>query len=317
MERDKLIENVVCKVILEYSGISDEVLDISNEILQMVFNQNRNFEWKYSMTVGEYYKKFTLDLEGTKADGLIDEVLVKFFPYDSGKMTFMQAKEAYAGKGYMSLAFSPRYNRIKLFIPWPYDGNVDKQGVDYLLSSINHEVKHAYQHNKRGGTNVTDMYTKSLSQTSVNDDDRPSYNLMKLYIKSLYYNFDNDEIDAHLQELYIQLGENDGNINDCDVYKTFKKNVKEYNFLNNILNPRTDFDRKYYSDDKALFQNVLTEMLGDGITTGRFMSYCKRGIEKFREHSRRIMGGYSRSHPNSTGSFANYAKVEIPQSGVF
>lgn len=317
MRKDKLIENIIRKVILEYSGVSDEILDISNEILSMLFSQSRNFEWKYSMTIGEYHKRFTLDLEGTKTGGLVDEVLVKLFPYDSKKMSFLQAKEIYADKEYLNLSFSPGYNRIKLFIPWPYDGNMDKQGVDYILSSINHEVKHAYQNNKRGGTKISDMYINSLKPTSTKEGDRASYNLMKYYVKSLFYNFDNDEIDSRLQELYIQLGKNDGNLDKCDVYKRFKESIGEYNYLNNILNPRTSFDRRYYSKDRALIQNVLDEMLGGGITIKRFMAYCKDGIERFREHSRRIIGRYRREHPNGTGSFKNYANREIPQSGVF
>lgn len=317
MRRDKLIENIIRKVILEYSGVSDEILDISNEILSMLFNQNRDFEWKRSSNTGEYFKRFTLNLEGTNTGRLVDEVLVKLFPYDSKIMSFHQAKEIYSDKGYLTLAFSPGYNRIKLFIPWPYDGNMDKQGVDYILSSINHEVKHAYQSNKRGGTKISDMYTNSLKPVSTKEGDRPSYNLMKYYVKSLFYNFDKDEIDSHLQELYIQLGNNDGNLDNCDVYNRFKQSVGEYNYLNNILNPRTSFDRKFYSKDRALIQNVLDEMLGGGITINRFMAYCKHGIERFREHSRRIIGRYRREHPNDTGSFKNYANREIPQSGAF
>ena len=317
MGKDKLIENVIRKVILEYSGVSDEVLDVSNEILAMLFKQNRDFEWKYSMTVGEYYKRFTLNLEGTKTGQLVNEVVVKLFPYDSDKMTFAKAKQMYINKGYVNLAFSPRYNRIKLFIPWPYDGNVDKYGMDYLSSSINHEVKHAYQHNKRGGTNISDMYINSLKPVSTQENDRPSYNLMKFYVRNLFYNFDVDEIDAHLQELYIQLEKNDGNLEKCDVYNRFKENVKEYNFLNNILNPKTKFDKEFYSEDRTLFQNVIDDMLGNGITIGKFMTYCKNGIERFKEHSRRIVGRYRREHPNGTGSFKDYAKGEIPQSGVF
>ena len=197
---NNLIENVVRKVILEYSGVSDEIMDISQEIMSLLFSEEKKYEWKMSSITGDYFKRFSLPIEGTNISNIVSGVLVKLFYYNPKNMNFEIAKEVYTETGDLNLAFSPSREIIKLFIPFPNGGIMDDDGITSLISSINHEVKHAYQHKMRGGTTIPTAYSNSIKPIhddyQNNDKKEVILQLMRIYIRELYYIFDKDEIDA-------------------------------------------------------------------------------------------------------------------------
>lgn len=319
MERNRLIENIVRQVILEYSGVSDEIMDISQEILSLIFQEEKNHDWKMSQVTGDYYKRFSLPIEGTEISKIVNEVLIKLFYYNPKQMNFEMAKEVYAETGDLKLAFSPARNGIKLYIPFPEDGQMDKQGVQYLLSCINHEVKHAYQSRKRGGTIINNAYMNSVKPMPDIDEKNLVIRVMRNDIRNLYYVFDKDEIDARLQEIYIQLMDNGGNLSKCDSYERMEHQEKRYNWLKNelLFPPKDSFDMKYYKKEREMFKMELERMLGDEITEKEFFQHCESGIRRFREHLRRIVGRYRNEHETNSGSFKDYAKNEVPQSDIF
>lgn len=319
MVRNSLIENVVRKVILEYSGVSDEIMDISQEILSLIFQEEKNHDWKMSQVTGDYYKRFSLPIEGTEISKIVNEVLIRLFYYNPKQMNFEMAKEVYTETGDLKLAFSPMRNGIKIYIPFPGDGQMDEQGVQCLLSYINHEVKHAYQSRKRGGTIINNAYINSVKPMPDIDEKNLVIRIMRGDIRNLYYMFDKDEIDARLQEIYIQLMNNGGDLSKCNSYKKMAHQEKRYNWLKNelLFPPKDSFEMKYYKKEREVFKMELERMLGDEITPGEFFYHCESGIKRFREHVRRIIGRYRNEYGTPSGSFANYTKNEIPQSGMF
>ena len=315
---NNLIENVVRKVILEYSGVSDEIMDISQEILSLIFKTEKYCDWKMSSITGDYYKRFSLPIKGTKTSSIVNDVLIKLFYYNPKNMDFNMAKEVYTETGDMNLSFSPSREAIKLYIPFPGNGVMDNDGVNYLISSINHEVKHAYQHRMRGGTTIPLAYSKSVTPMANDDEKNLKLYVMRQDIKNLYYVFDKDEIDARLQEVYLELVNNGGDLNKCRTYNRMLREKKRYEWLKyEVLFPKDSFDVKYYKNERKVFKKELENMLGNEITPKQFFYHCESGIKRFNEHVRRIIGRYKREYETSNGSFKEYSKNEIPQSGVF
>ena len=323
MVRNSLIENVVRKVILEYSGVSDEIMDISKKIMSLIFSEEKKYEWKMSTITGDYYKKFYLPIKGTNIFNVVNEVSIKLFYYNPKNMNFEMAKEVYTETGDINLAFSPSREAIKLYIPFPSGGTMDEYGINYLISSINHEVKHAYQHRMRGRTIIPSAYSNSVKPIRYNKDEEYdekelALRVMRRDIKNLYYLYDKDEIDARLQEIYIGLTQNGGDLEKVKVYNKMINAEKDYYWIKNrILFPKDSFHIRYYERERSLFRQELKNMLGDEITPGEFFYHCESGIKRFREHVRRVIGRYRNEYGTPSGSFANYTKNEIPQSGMF
>lgn len=318
MVRENLIEKIVSNVILEYSGVSDKVTNISKEIMRLIMQENSKRKWLVEwFDDNKKYKCFSLPIEGTIVSEIANEVLVKLYGYGDD-VTFDEEKAYLVKHDMLNMAFSPSVKRIKLFVPFPCSGVLDETAYNYLMYAINHEVKHALQSHMRGGTKITSAYLNSTKPVKLHGDDH-AYNLMKFYIRDLYYNFDIDEIDAHLQELYIQLNDNNGDLSKCKAYTSFKECVTAYNWLkNDVMYPKKgSFEVSYYSKQRAIFDNVLLEMLGGDISKKQFFAYCSRGIRRFKEHMRRIIGRYKSENGGNTGSFKNYSQNEIPQSGMF
>ena len=315
MINNKLVESVVKQVILEYGGVSDEVISESDYFYKQLMAQSNRYEWKYNADTSDYWeKKFTIDV--SMEDGhIVKGASVKLYGYDGRKHSFREMFDELNERGYINIAFSPSRRIIILKIPFPYDGDIDDYGRDYLISSINHEIKHGLQDLRRGGTNISDAYAKSLSRKTIEDEDSVIY-LLKSYTKQLYYLLDLDEVDARLQEIYIQL-KSVGDLDKCNSYQKLKEAQKRYVWLHNVLYPINKFEAEFYKEGREQYQKILTEMLGGGITISQFIKYCEKGLQRFNEHLRRIVGRYRNEIGVSNGSFRNYAQNEIPMGEIF
>ena len=305
------INEAVGNIILEYGGVSDDVINESDLILNEVLKQSENYEWRYNELIGQHTKRFTIELN----KGIAKGVYVRLYGYDPRNQSFADKLEELEELGYLNLSFGISTKLVKLSIPYPLKGELEEYGKEYLVYSINHEVKHALQDSKRGYTNVTNTYQKAIERRKI-DDKKPEMYLIKSYIRDLYYVLDSDEIDARLQEIYIEL-RNFGDLNKSKAYQRLKKAKEEYNWLYNVLYPSSAFDVKYYQDLREQFPQILTDMLGEGITTKQFIRYCQNGISKFDEQLRRVIGRYRTENNITNGSFAQYAKNEIPMRDMF
>lgn len=318
MVKNSLIESVVRQVILEYSGVSDEVMNISQKLISLLFDEEMNHEWKMSEETGDYVKEFLIPIHCKAANYLS----VRLFYYNHKQMDFKMAKEVYSELGVLLFAYNPKFKAIKLHIPFPDNGIIDEDSMKDILSSINHEVKHGYQANKRGYMNVAPAYTNSVKSGVYTDNDTDKnlkLSVMRNNIKGLYYAFDTDEVDAWLQEVYIELLNNGGDLSKSRTYVYMMKKKESYNWLKNkvLFPPKGSFDMRYYADVRDMFKQELEAILGVGITPKEFFHHCESGLKRFEEHVRRVIGRYRSEYGAPSGSFANYAKNEVPQSGMF
>ena len=307
---DMLIESVVRKVLLEYSGVSDDVTNVSDKLYYTFTKFYNSTPWKESelekgMFTKFYKRTFTTGLEKAYVKGLIDELVIRLFAYDPSQTSFSEAFGDYSSMGLVNVGYSPSSKRISVMIPWAKD-NSDKDCRNYLMLCFNHELKHALTYTKRGNTEISDSYQKASNFHSDNAT------LFQYYIKDLYYFCDLDEIDAYLQELYIELTQ--GNkLESCKSYQMYKKRLKEFKWINDrIYNPLQSLKDMYQKDAEG-FQQILSSVLGDGVTPKMFYQYCQRGFKRYDEHMKRIIGRYNSEEGTPRGSFKQYAQGEIPQ----
>lgn len=322
--RNRIISETTKKVLNEYLGVSDEIMGISEEIFNTLISQMGNEPWHLSDTFVNpdgsdgYVKWMFLNIEGTKASRIIKNVYVKLYGFDDRKYTSKEYETFLLKKGLLKISYSPSYKAIKLIMGFPLSGRLDSYSKNNLMTSLNHEVKHAFQDNKKGGIEISNAYLNSLRTTDFDADEPTTIKLMRYNIKDCYYVLDVSEIDARLQEIYIELYQNGGQLNECESYKRVLDAINNYKWLFNILKPKDDFDDRYYQKEREAFQQTLDDELGGGITINMFMRYCERGIKRFNERFRRIITRYREENGlESGGSFRNYAHGEIPQGNIF
>ena len=320
---ERMISETTKKVLQEYLGVSDYIMEISEKIFNMIISQSQSKLWNptdnfVNSDGSEAYMKWMyLDVENTEVSNVVEEVYIKLYGFDARKYTFEEYTNFLGDKGLVNLAYAPSSKMIKLIMAFPMNGQLDSYGKNYIISGLNHEVKHALQSVKRGGTKISDAYTKSLRGTNFDTDETESFKLMRHYIKDCYYVFDSNEIDARLQQLYIELCQNDGELALSKSYNRVITAVKNYKWLLRILNPKDSFDKNYYEKERSMFQQILNDELGEGITIRMFIRNCGKGIKRFNEHFKKVIARYREENGISNGSFKQYANGEIPQGEIF
>lgn len=323
INNERMIKETTKKVLQEYLGVSDYIMEVSEEIFSMIISQAANKQWiptdNFTNTDGSnaYVKWMYLDIDDTQVSNVVEDVYVKLYGFDINKYTFKEYTSFLNNKGLVDLAYSPSSKMIKLIMAFPLNGQLDSYGKNYIISSLNHEVKHAFQSVKRGGTRISDAYTKSLKDTNFDTDESASFKLMRHYIKNCYYVLNSDEIDARLQQLYIELCQNDGKLALSKSYKRIITAIENYRWLLTILNPKNSFDEKYYKKERSMFQQILNDELGEDITIRMFVRHCVKGIKRFNEHFKKVIARYREENGIFNGSFRQYANGEIPQGEIF
>jgi hypothetical protein len=329
---EKLINEVTTKVIQEYLGVSDDVMEVSEEIYSLMMRQ-LNFEFEYANKYNESIWKHSdvylqngeevmtmrmwLDINESKASEFLNSVFIRLYGYNPNKYDFFSYYKLLAEKGLVKMAYAPNSEKISLMIPYPLVGELEPNIQHYLITCINHEVKHAFQSKRRNGANVSDAYANSLKNTNFDADEKNTIILMRAYIKNCFYVFDKDEIDARLQEIYLDLTHYYA-IEKSPAFLRFVEAMNNYSRLMKVLTKdKNSFDYKYYEEERKRFQEILTNELGDGITIQHFIRYCERGIKYFKEHLRHIIGRYNQENNINYGSFKQYAANEIPQEDIF
>lgn len=327
-----LIENVCRSVIQEYLGISDEVTELANEAFSLLsYVYDNTPRWMTHNFGGEQLMTKHMIVDLAKNQDMVDLGLSKvissfniiFYGYDQRKYSYEEYIDYLAevsnkcGDRLLRLAFVPSIREIKLFIPFPIDGNIEDDMKRDVMSSIRHEVEHAWQSYKRGGTKVTSQYTKSLARNDWNSDKNTALPLLRYYLKHCYYALDPDEIDAKIHEIWYELESGSGKLEDCEGYKFMLEVQKDYKWVRNLFESKNKFDIKYYEMERSMFPQLVRDEVGLN-SPSQWFRYCEKGIRKFNEQIRRVAGRQNAvSGYQGNGSFKNYAKGEIPQGELF
>lgn len=320
MERisDKRIQQVIREsvddLLLEYGGVSDEILTISKDILNTIIEKANDCYWMQSQTNGMYFKRFSFNVPNNEL--LADcEVNVKLLGYRQPPFNFAIALDEY--NEFLKLGYAPSKHIIFIYVPYPSYGEIDDYGKHYLLSSINHEVKHAYQSAKRKGTSISQAYLNSREGKDFGKNESNSIQLLRYYIKNSFYFFDQDEIDARLQEIYVDLTEIP-NLAQSQTNNRILDAIKGYNYIKyQMIFPTDKILQDFYQDVRNDFPRILKEVLGEEMTPKMFFNYCDKGIQRYKQKLRRILGRFHEEQGITNGSFKQYSQNEIPQGEIF
>ena len=287
---NKLVESVVREVILEYGGVSDEILNLANKIFSEITSDYNSYiyDWRsvdYYMGLDgcDLVKRMPLQFDDNE---YVDEVNIRLFGYYSRKTNFNEALNYLKSKGLAGVSYSYSRKMVKLFIPYPIDGNLSDDVKTWLISSLNHEIKHGLQFvkqsqalGKKGRQYAFDKnYDASVSDTNQSEfgDDTGTAE----WIKRCYYTLCYDEIDARLQSLYLEYSKY-GDLNKCESYKDISYATQMYQMLlMAMIKPELGQRLDY----------LVRKIFNNRLNAKSFLKLCQRGVNRFNEHMRRIVG---------------------------
>ena len=315
---EQLIENVVRDVILEYGGVSDDIMHLSYVIFNEILNQQSNYasncisDLNFKGT-NIFYKEFNLEFNKKSEIAYVaNEVKVQVFIYNDQIVSYDEIYGFLNENHLIKLSFAPYKRIIKLTLVLPNSGNIGSDIRYDSLSSINHEVKHAYQYakyNNSNNPNVQQAYTKALKELgSFGDDESPLKQLVTYYIPWIYYKLDKEEIDAWMQEMYIQATDD---IRNTKTYKSLIDVIEKYNQL-----------KSWYTSNEFYYtsQNIK-EYIDKSIrrldTPRNYFKVCDRNVLYLKRKMRRVIGRWDEEMMNNHGSFKQYSQNEIPMGSPF
>jgi hypothetical protein len=191
---------------------------------------------------------------------------------------------------------------------------VDKIRND-MLSTINHEVKHAYQGSRNSNDTITQQYINATKELEKGfgwnkEASSPLKKIIDYDVPWIYYKLDRPEIDAWMQEMYIQAQET------SDI-----KQTKTYEMLTSILSDYNKLKDYYTSSDSYYTNQNIKQYIDNSIRRidepRNFFKVCDRNVDYLTIKMRRVIGRWYEEQGTYSGSFKNYASNEIPQGSPF
>lgn len=317
MIKDNLIESIVKEVILEYGGVSNDIMQISMAIFNLIYEHHREYRGQ-TFQIGDrkiYGKTFNLDIDNIQELSFLNGIIVNLYYYDPRNETYDEVKEFILENGYLKNNFSPSKRVITFSFVWAMTDAIPHREKNYIVSTINHEVKHAYQNSKRGGTTITPQYTKA--QVEMNKDfgynykaDTPIKRIVDYTIPWIYYSLDKDEINAWVQEMYIE-SQYENDIKNTKTYKRIQSIIKDYNFLKDVYSSKNDYYTKVGTKE---YIDASIRRIDEPIN---FFKLCDKNILYLKKKMRRVIGRWYEEEGINNGNFKNYSSKEIPQSDIF
>ena len=311
---------IVEDILLEYGGVSDEIIEaaemVRNEALELL-NSNKypsidrwkkiclNFgvedmypggDVEQSPQLSTYPKRYCLPfgLRCVSDIDFVSNITIHAYGYNMSNISEYYAysyfSDCLTNIGKNTSYFEPGDSIIILALPFgidPRDGSVHIG--DESFSVINHELKHAYQHHRR---NKSQCETDKFYSASINKGESDSYTLKSLGlsisdIKYAYYILSFDEVDAILQQVYVYVSRNGGTLKSCSWYRYMLYAKDTYNKI-----------YKYYTTSPYgyMLSGIFYRIYGSDIFK-KYLSHCQRGIRRFDEHLRRVVGRLNNEHP--------------------
>lgn len=320
-----IIEEATRSTLLEYMGVSDTVSDSASEILNAIIQSFPNYPIltaqipilvkgdNNNYTIVKYDKYIKGNAGGYS-------FVARLFLYDAKcGIPFDTIYTKMVDEGFINVAFGSTNNIVKFFVPWPSDNNLGREVYAKYLSMLNHEVKHAYQHSKRGGmTPVTPQYKNALKYMHRASNEDETLWLMERYIPKVYYAFDPDEVDARVQELYSEASSLNTDITKTNAAKYIYELMNAYDSILKAYNEVYDLDKEKHT--RQFIEAFVREKIGCDMK--QFFSYCERGKKRFQKSLMRIYARWQQENQGSDitgnqGSFSRMARNEIPQQSPF
>jgi len=309
MIKNNLIESIVKEVILEYGGVSNDIMQISMTIFNLIYEHHREYRGQ-TFQIGDkkiYGKTFNLDISGIQALSFLNGITVSLYYYNPQNETFDDVKDFISSNGYLKNYFTPSNRVITFSFVWAMTDVIPHREKKYIVSTINHEIKHAYQSYKRGGTNnITPQYSKAqcemMNKFGFNSAaNTPTKQIVDFTIPWIYYRLDRDEIDAWVQEMYVE-SQYENDIRDTKTYKMLSDTINDYKFL-----------KQAYAYAKEYIDASIRRI----DEPKNYFKLCDANISYLIKKMRRVIGRWNEENGTARGSFKKYLSKEIPQGDTF
>jgi len=317
MIKNNLIESIVKEVILEYGGVSNDIMKISMTIFNLIYEHHREYRGQ-TFQIGDkkiYSKTFNLDINNIQTLSFLNGITVNLYYYNPQNETFDDVMDFISSNGYLKNNFAPSNRVITFSFVWAMTDVIPHKEKNYIVSTINHEIKHAYQSYKRGGTNITPQYSKAQSEMNKKFGFNPSANtpmkqIVDFTIPWIYYRLDRDEIDAWVQEMYME-SQYENDIRDTKTYKMLSGTIKDYKLLKRVYVSKDDY---YTKDNTKEYIDASIRRIDE---PKNYFKLCDANISYLIKKMRRVIGRWNEENGTARGSFKKYSSKEIPQGDIF
>ena len=256
---ESALERVFSKLLSEESSINNEVIGITNSIINE-FNTNIKDRERQYIKEGIYKSKFVKDIEIWGYKVMVDISYIHF----RNRNIFEREKDNI--KHSTSIITFPGRNRSFIIITtYGVSGNVK---LNDLSDSLQHEFNHLFQASK-GSTTITNTSFKSLYNI-VNNNLKSNNELLSKIAWSLYYSYDFEQ-DGFINGAYSFFMQD-------EKYPNWEE-MRELPLYNAILTLRNNLkylkNREISREEDSLIKSAFN------INYNYAIKFCERGLKRF------------------------------------
>lgn len=248
-------------LIFEELSISDDVLNITNDIVPLIFQEIEKDDGRIFRSQDN---SFLLKQTSIKLDepifGIINNIIIQ-------AIYFVDKNEYKNFFGAFSFGGETNVDTKEIILT--IFGINNQINQKFLMSTLTHELKHCYQLSLyNNATDIPKLYKTALYYMNLGYG--PLY-IMEL--SRLLYFFDKNEINANMESLYQELKYSNGKIERNNILNEYEACLEDYRNLKDFL-----FDDKAMKEIKELFHKSLKELL----------KYIENRIEYFNIRKRKV-----------------------------
>ena len=280
-ELKKIVQKSISHLLMEASGISDEVVEASKQVLSELFKVDfKTLNWEKAYINDETliwpYKTIRTFVKIPNPITINGFDSVKTFQFTLYNFLTMEDISEYGIACGIGGGFNLMDKEISITIPCldmiPLRGNA------YEL--LAHELMHVFQDEKKGGEDVSFAYAKAMSILN----QKVQYNEKEWVIANLIYRLDRREIDANAQELFLQLlGRSDQPLK----VSSFE-GLMEFPFMREAEYVKRNFAMPFLSESEE-YEDILQEF---HLKLSDFISFVKRGVSYSDRKLRQVVNRY-------------------------
>ena len=231
------INDEINNILIESAGVSDEIYNYVENIYKQLIRKFNAKPWRYYKD-DMYVKLFTINTE--QIPYMPNGYQAIFYGYDPKVMSKSRVAEL-VNLDRTGTSFGD-WIRTQFVVPLNFNISDRNNGVvNEIFKTLNHEMMHSMQGSHYQIVKNQKAYNKAFKYRY--DDSNSIDNIIKnaknKYLKKvaeLYYKLTPTEIDARIQELYADYGENNTALNDlmylssdCElVYKQAMASKEDY-----------------------------------------------------------------------------------------
>ena len=231
------INDEINNILIESAGVSDEIYKHVEEIYKQVIRKFNAKQWRYYKD-DMYVKMFTINTE--QISYMPEGYEAIFYGYDPEVMDKSDVVEL-LNLNRTGTSFGD-WIRPQFVVPLDFNISDRNNGVvNEIFKTLNHEMMHSMQGSHYQTVKNQKAYNKAFNyrygeSNSIENVIKNAKNKYLKKIAELYYKLTPTEIDAKIQELYADYGENNTALddllylsNDCEVvYKQARTSKEEY-----------------------------------------------------------------------------------------